>query len=148
MNIWHFQTLFTRRLLQWSLMSSALGLFLLLGHPFWRGVGAQFVGWGIIDGLIAAIGGERVRRVLEDERANDPERLARERRSLRALLWLNAALDLLYVRGGIWLALRRRSSIFTRGMGVGIVIQGGFLFLFDFIHAAQVPDGDESDQSV
>jgi hypothetical protein len=148
MNIWQYQTLLGRRLLQWSLSSLALGAFLMLGHPFWRGVGAQFVGWAMFDGLIAYVGGERARTHATAESAADPERVRQERRNLRALLWLNAALDLLYVRGGLWLALRRQSSIFTRGMGVGIVIQGGFLFLFDFIHALQVPDGDEYDQSV
>lgn len=148
MNIWQYQTLLGRRLLQWSLISTTLGAFLMLGHPFWRGVGTQFVGWALIDGLIAYIGGERARQQAAGESASDPARLTQERRNLRVLLWLNAALDLLYVRGGLWLALRRRSSIFTRGMGAGIVIQGAFLFLFDFIHALQVPDADEQHQSL
>src|SRR5690606_4619379 len=143
MNIWQYQLLLMRRLLQWSLLSTTLGAVLMLGHKFWQGVGAQFIGWALIDGLIAYFGGKRARQAALADTASDSVRHASESRNLRALLWFNAALDLLYVRGGIWLALRRRSSIFTRGMGVGIIMQGGFLFLFDLIHGVTVPDVPE-----
>jgi hypothetical protein len=148
MNIWQYQLLLMRRLLQWSLFSTTLGAFLMLGHKFWQGVGAQFMGWALIDGLIAYFGSERARKAAFADTASDPERLRAERRNLRILLWFNAALDLLYVRGGLWLALRRRSSIFTRGMGLGIIVQGSFLFLFDLIHGVTVPDVSESNSSV
>ena len=143
MNIQQYQVLLMRRLLQWSLFSIAFGSILLPGHRFWRGVGAQFIGWALIDGLIAYVGGEQARQAARRDVADDPGQAAVERRNLRALLWFNAALDLLYMRGGLWLALRRRSSLFTRGMGVGIIIQGGFLFFFDLIHGVRVSDVSE-----
>ena len=42
----------------------------------------------------------------------------------------------LYVLGGVWLIQNWGSdSVLWRGHGWGVVIQGGFLFFFDFLHA-------------
>ncbi|MBI1259787.1 MAG: hypothetical protein GC204_20155 [Chloroflexi bacterium] len=64
-----------------------------------------------------------------------PQVLEREAHNLRQLLWINTALDLLYVAGGRWLIRRGK-----HGTGWGIVVQGMFLFLFDLLHASGVPD--------
>ena len=139
MSIWQFQLILARRLLQWSMASALLGAFMMVGRSFWRGVGSQFIGWAGIDAAIAYVGARIARQRLAAPQNPDNPQDIWEARNLRALLLFNAALDLLYVRGGLWLALRRRSRFFTRGMGIGIGIQGAFLFLFDLAHAALVP---------
>jgi hypothetical protein len=144
MSIWQFQLILVRRLLQWSMVSTALGALMLVGHPFWRGVGSQFIGWAGVDAAIAYVGARLAhQRLAAPESAGNENQRTKEAHNLRALLLLNAALDLLYVRGGLWLALRGQSRLFTRGMGIGIVIQGAFLFLFDLAHALLVPGDDE-----
>ncbi|MBZ0295239.1 MAG: hypothetical protein K8L99_21930 [Anaerolineae bacterium] len=65
----------------------------------------------------------------------------REAQNLRRILWLNAFLDVLYVTGGGWLARNRgQDKLFWRGIGRGIMLQGVMLFVFDVLHARQVPD--------
>lgn len=139
MSIWEFQQALSRRLLQWSVASAALGVVMVLGRSFWRGVGSQFIGWAAVDAAIAWFGLESAQKRMSAATANAPGTLAREARNLRALLLVNTALDALYIRGGLWLALRRKSGLFTRGMGIGILIQGAFLFAFDLVHATRIP---------
>ena len=60
---------------------------------------------------------------------------------MRKLLWINNALDVVYVAGGTALIiLYGNGSVFWRGTGWGIVVQGAFLFAFDLYHALRVPD--------
>ncbi len=66
-----------------------------------------------------------------------PEILHREGANLQRLLWINALLDLFYMRGGEW--LMRKGGAYRRGMGVGIFVQGLALFIFDLIHATDTP---------
>lgn len=151
MTIWAFNRAVSRRLLVWSGFSIACGLVLVLAvragssAPFWRGVGVQAVPWGAVDAGIALVGDwmtQRRRRSLADPMAEDV--LAGEARTLRRLLWVNTGLDVLYVVGGVLLALTLGADDpFWRGNGWGIVIQGGFLLLFDLFHALGVP-GPES----
>jgi hypothetical protein len=137
MDIWRYYQAITRRLLAWSVASVIAGVaFLFLGR-LWQGVGLEAIAWGVIDAGIALIGGwvtRRRRAGLEDPSA--PEVLSREARNLRRILLINTCLDVLYVAGGIALALTLGvDSLFWRGNGWGIVIQGGFLFFFDLFHA-------------
>lgn len=137
MNIWGYQQILTRRLIQWALLSLGIGGLLVGGSRFWRGVGGQFIGWALVNLGIAYFGvttSENRRVALPDQLA--PEVLEREAHDLRRLLWINTALDLLYVAGGRWLIRRGKP-----GTGWGIVVQGAFLFLFDLLHADGVPDG-------
>ena len=136
MNIWDYQRILTRRLIQWALISLGIGGLLASGSRFWRGVGGQFIGWALVNLGIAWFGirtSEDRRIALPDPLA--PEVLDREAHNLRQLLWINTALDLLYVAGGRWLIRRGKP-----GTGWGIVIQGMFLFLFDLFHAGGIPD--------
>ena len=72
-----------------------------------------------------------------------PAHLLREERNLRRLLLINTGLDVLYVAGGVALALTLGASNPTwRGHGWGIVVQGAFLFAFDLIHVRRVPRTD------
>jgi hypothetical protein len=56
------------------------------------------------------------------------------------LLWINTALDVLYVLGGLWWAKRDSGDGEAKGNGLGVMIQGAFLFVLDLIHALNAPD--------
>ncbi len=109
------QTLATTLLL-WSLVSlgsSVVGLYAspnAFQRSFWFMSGL----WGLIDGLIAwySLVGWR----------QTPSQLL-------PILRFNAALDLLYIAMGVYLL--GRSKPLLRGYGLGVVVQGGFLLLFD-----------------
>jgi hypothetical protein len=151
MNAWELQRRVSRRLLVWSGLSVAAGIALLFAGPFWVGVGIEAVAWGVVDAAIALLGGwvaRRRRARLPDPDA--PDVLDREARSLRRLLLINTGLDVLYVVGGVALALTLGAdNLFWRGNGWGIVIQGGFLFLFDLVHALLIRgEGRYEDRSV
>lgn len=125
----------TRRLLCWSALSMASGLPLAVSRkPLLRGVGQQFMAWGAIDGAIALAGRWSQRRKAEHGASS------REIDALRRLLLVNAGLDVLYVAGGAALAVRRgQNDPYWRGVGLGIVAQGGFLLAFDLWHGLRAP---------
>lgn len=135
-----FQRTLANRLLLWAGLNVVAGLGLLGSpDPFWRGLGVQALAWGAINAAIALIGRRAARQGRQRGGAGSQgeERAAR---SLRRLLWINTGLDVLYVAGGLALALvRGPGSAFLLGTGWGIVIQGAFLFLFDLVHALGVP---------
>jgi hypothetical protein len=136
-NIWSFQQTLTRRLLIWSGLSVGGGLGLLWLNPFWRGFGIQALAWGLIDAAIAFFGSLSARRryaKLPDPLA--PACVHNESQKLRRLLWVNAGLDVGYMAGGLALVLTLgAANPAWQGHGWGIVMQGGFLFLFDSYHA-------------
>ena len=105
MTPWTLQQRISRHLLVWSALSVGVGALLLVGTPFWRGVGLQGLVWGVIDAAIAGFGLVSLRRKL-------------------------------YVGGGI-VVLTQFVTAFARGNGVGIVVQGAFLLLFDTFYAFQ-----------
>ncbi len=140
-NIWEFQADLTRRLALGAVISILLGLGMLLLHtPLWRGMAFQFIGWGAVDWIIAiagAIGSRRARARQHSPEA--PEVTRREAQKLERILWINTGLDVLYMLGGALVALfPGASNAFWLGTGIGIVLQGGFLFFFDLIHAWQI----------
>lgn len=136
MGFWQFQRRLTAMLLAWAASSIGTGLLLSRGDDFRRGVGEQFVGWGVVNAAIALFGWRGASRRQAKPEANTSESLAAERRKLSRLLWLNTGLDVFYVLGG-WIAARSRgaSDERWRGRGVGIMVQGGFLFVFDLLNA-------------
>lgn len=135
-DIYQFQVGLGKRLIQWGSLSAGLGVVTaVLGSPFWRGLGIQFAGWGIIDALIGWLGLRSGRRKAAEPGAHSPEIQAKERTNSRRVLAINTGLDVLYVGGGIKLAhTKGRDHRFWRGTGIGIAIQGGFLLLFDLAH--------------
>lgn len=110
------------QLLSWALASCAVGLMLVGRGGFWGDFGLQALVWGAVDLVIAALG----------LRQAPPVDAARALARLRRLLMINAGLDVLYLLAGafvLWLAPA------ARGHGAGILVQGGFLLLFDSYHA-------------
>ena len=136
MNIWDFQTRLTRRLLIWSVFSVFFFTLIFFSvNSLLRGLAIQFCVWGIIDAGIAIFGAyasaKKQAKLQADELAE-----AKEANWLERILWINTALDVLYILGGLWLMQTwGTESPLWRGHGLGIVIQGGFLFFFDFFHA-------------
>lgn len=139
MNIWDFQTRLTRRLLIWSVFSLALStLTFFSADSLLRGLAIQFFAWGVIDAGIALFGAyasaKKQAKLQADELAE-----TKEARWLERILWINTALDVLYILGGLWLMQTwGAESPLWRGHGLGVVIQGGFLFFFDFFHAFSI----------
>ncbi len=142
MNIWHFLRLVTGRLLRWGI-ANMIGGILLQGQrdSLWKGIGAQSAGWGLINALIALVGGVMTQnKIAALSNPGDVSVQAKEKSSLKTILWINAGLDVLYVLGGAWMARRDKGDGVMRGHGVGIMLQGGFLFVFDFLHALFIED--------
>jgi hypothetical protein len=112
-----------RRLLLWGVLSTLGGVLLQFSRkPFWIGVGQQAIGWGVIDALIALVAGRATSQSFSSQ-------------TLRRILLINAALDVLYMLGGFILARTKGTTDEKlRGQGWGIVLQGLFLFKFDLIH--------------
>lgn len=106
---------------------------------FWNGVGIQFISWGAIDAIIA-IGGQ----VASDRRLNNtssedmPKQLEKDTRNLKIALWVNAGLDILYMLGGLRWVRRDLDDSRQKGNGIGVIIQGMFLFVFDVYHALKL----------
>lgn len=139
-NIWQFQDTLSRRLLRWGIGSIVVGLLMRLGGKFWRGVGNQFIAWGAVDAGIALFG--QVQKRQKIDHADNPgktEVREKESRDLRRLLWINAALDVLYILGGLWWSRRDEGDGAAKGNGLGVAIQGAFLLIFDAIHALRAP---------
>ena len=103
-------------LLLWALVSlgsAVVGLY-LQPSEFWRSFWLMSGIWGLIDGLIgwfAMIG--------------EPSPTAR----LLPILQVNAGLDLVYVTVAIIMLTRKTPML--RGFGLGVLLQGGFLLIFD-----------------
>lgn len=136
-NIWAFQTSLSRRLLLWSVISIFGGLLLQIPRSrFTSGMGIQFSAWGLIDAIIAVFGDQAAKQ----RAASLPDPLAkdivdRESHKLYKILLVNTGLDIGYMLGGSALSLTKgKSDPGWRGHGIGIIIQGAFLFFFDLAH--------------
>jgi alpha-beta hydrolase superfamily lysophospholipase len=137
--IWDFVDILTRRLLVWSAISLITGfVFWCMGTPVWQGIGLQAVLWSVVDAGIAMLG----RRGLSHRLEQPIEIVAAKREAGRfsKILRINTLLDVLYVLGGFLIVfVIGLQSPFAIGNGWGVVIQGGFLFLFDLFHLLAIP---------
>jgi hypothetical protein len=108
------------RLLLWSIPWMGAGLAGLTfstderARGFWGMSGA----WAFINSAIAMTG------LLTPEP---------ELGSLRTILYVNAGLDVLYIAAGVFMLTRDEG--FWKGAGWGVIVQGGFLLIFDLLHA-------------
>ena len=130
-----FEQRLGRRLASWGVLSMVAGIAMqAVRDKSWRAFGWQCLGWGAVDGAIAAVGLASASR---------PREAPAERRAtgLRRLLLLNAGLDVLYITGGLMLIRsgRSRPSAVRTGSGAGIAAQGIVLLFFDLAHALFVP---------
>jgi len=143
-----------RQLAAWALLSVVTGAVALYvasvsaaataGSAFLAAFGMQCLIWGAIDGLIAWFGARDARRRTAAGERHDPVSRAAFGRRLLRLLRLNAGLDVLYVLVGLGLMILWRTPE-GLGHGVGVLVQGGFLLLFDTWHgwfAARRAHGD------
>jgi hypothetical protein len=128
-------------LLGWAAASIAVGASLRRTQDKrLSGVADQFIAWGAVDGLIAAAGIAGTRqdsRRVELGLLDQPGQ-ARQARRFEWVVWVNALLDIGYVAGGTALARRSASNPYRRGSGLGIIIQGAFLFIWDIFLALSI----------
>ncbi len=127
---WGWQRQALAWLLGWGIGSVVVGAGLATAKtPVLRHVGIQAVAWGAIDAALAYSGRENARNKLQ-QGTTDAEQWVEAQRFQR-IVAINAGLDVLYVLGGWWLIRRAGSNEARRGMGLGIIIQGAFLLVYD-----------------
>lgn len=148
MNVWRFQERLTARLLAWAATSIMTGLLLTRrDDEFAKGVGEQFIGWGIINAAIAMFGRRSAQRRRDAPDSGSAQTISVERRNLLRLLRINTGLDVIYIAGGAWAAWTRGADDERwRGRGWGIIVQGAFLFVFDLIHAQRLAQPEVVDE--
>jgi hypothetical protein len=100
----------------WTLAGSTLGL--LSEDPWQRSFWLTNSVWAAVNSSIALVG------------LLGPEP---DRNSLRELLYINAGIDVLYIAGGLLLALQPDAR--SQGAGWAIALQGTWLLLFDLFNA-------------
>ena len=133
-----FRKKLSLRLIIWSGLSIAGGGLLLIFSTgsLAQGAAIQALAWGGIDAVIALMGH------LGSKKNDAPGEAGKQRAKLKRALWINTALDLVYIAAGIILVtVWGRNSPAVRGHGIGVIIQGSFLLLFDYFHANAVPPG-------
>ncbi len=107
-----------RALIAWSIASIIVGVILLLVPvSLLQGVGLQALLWGIIDIIIALVGIFR-------QKEQSADKVAR-------FLRINVFLDIGYMLVGVLLVVFLWVDQFMLGNGIGIIIQGAFLFILD-----------------
>jgi len=107
-------------LLVWGAINMLAGIFTLFSpSDLIRGVLLQAFFWGLIDGILGL--GTFLRK-----KSFDLEKI-------KKILLVNVYLDVGYVVVGILLILFG-GNVFLMGNGLGLIIQGAFLFIVDLIH--------------
>ncbi len=141
--IYRFQWVLSLQLLAWSVLCLLAGTVILTATfdppagPLLQGIAIQALIWGGVDGVLAIWGLLRSRSGAR--MAPDEYRSIRETRRMRRILRVNARLDVLYVLIGLALAFVFRDRPAVAGHGIGVVIQGFFLMLFDALQARRLP---------
>lgn len=128
-------------LLVWGLTSVISGLILQLSRkPFWKQFGLQAATWGAIDAALAIFGLNTANRKEERYALGELSYVdvRREVQSFFRILFINTFLDIVYVASGVWVMRRFKDSADRRGVGVGILVQGLWLFLFDGLLSQEV----------
>ena len=121
-------------LLVWGLLSIVGGLtFLYFNNPFMDAVGFQFIVWGAIDAIIAIF--PSIIKALKKE--NKEQNLNK----LKNILLVNSFLDLGYIVVGCLIFIGFFQINQYNGHGVGVIIQGIFLAVFDTFYALKIIRG-------
>lgn len=148
MNIWQFNTRVSKLLLGWNLVNIAIGVLLANKSKFWKGFASQNIGWGVINIAIATGGylmGKRRFSQLDDPYKIDI--LRKETRNLKRILIINSMLDLLYIYGGFRFSETTPKER-QKGMGIGIMLQGALLFVFDITLIGNLPTIRNKDEEL
>lgn len=140
-NLYQFQRSAMPILLGWALGSIVTGVL-------WRrnpsrsiqGAGGQFIVWGFVDGVIALLALLGARRKAAQWQAGEitPLQQAQQADQFEKIVWANAALDVGYVLGGRWWVRRHSDDAHSQGMGIGVMLQGAFLLIWDVLLAVVV----------
>jgi hypothetical protein len=129
-DFWTWQHRALGWLLGWGAASVVIGAGLAANRqPELRQVGLQAIGWGVIDAALA-LNGRRAARAKQQLAATTPT-VERETTRFQQIVAVNAGLDLLYIIGGWRLIQTAGQRPQRRGMGIGIVVQGLFLLIYD-----------------
>ena len=140
-NFYSYQQRRLSILLGWGVASTVVGgIMQLLAQDFWKQFGLQALAWGAIDAALALVGirsaRNKERRYEQKELGNTDEE--KEARTIRRVLLINAGLDSLYILSGSWVIWRFQLPSDRQGMGMGILLQGAWLLLFDALLARDV----------
>ena len=133
-SFYHYQQRRLALLLGWGLFSVVMGLMVQFSpKTFWKQFARQALIWGAIDAALAVFGlrgaSKKETRFANGELNSRDE--AKEARGFYRILLINTGLDVFYVAGGAWLMQRFKTRADRRGMGLGVLVQGLWLFLFD-----------------
>jgi hypothetical protein len=141
LDIWIFQKALAQRLTLWALVSLILGALCFLPEgDFWGGLAFQFLGWALIILGIASFGYFSIRRHLAELTTAEKKSIApEETNKMIFLLQGSATLSLVCVLGGLALIFFMQAhGSFWIGAGVGIILQGFFMFFFNRYHARKL----------
>jgi len=133
-----YQARMMKQLLFWAALSLGAGLPMMLSTREWvRSFGGMTVAWAVINALIALLA---LRGVCHkaSQNADAPTQQGWMRQLVR-LLWVNAALDVVYIAVGMGLTLWDSANRMLHGFGWAVMVQGGFLLLFDAWHGWRLP---------
>lgn len=120
-----FQRWVAHVLLIWGLGNVAAGILAARSsNPVFRHAGLQSIAWGAIDAALALVG---------HRAAHQQGREATRARRFRTIVAVNTGLDLLYAAAGALTIHKARGRGDRAGIGVGIIIQSTFLFVFDAV---------------
>ncbi len=142
-NFYQYQRKRTLILLAWGLGNVLGGVGgLLTKNKFWRQFWLQALSWGAIDAGLAGFGLFSQAKKLENYSPTQAQEaiVRKDINSFHKILFINIFLDVGYVLSG--LAIRRWGKSSGRddrqGIGVGFIVQGLFLFVYDLYLDAEV----------
>jgi hypothetical protein len=125
-------------LLAWGAGNTAAGIPMLFSpDAFVRQFGLQTLIWGAIDAALALAGRHSAQQKATRYERGELDNYAglREARQLRRILLMNAGLDVGYILGGTWIMHAFPDRRDRCGVGLGIVVQGVFLLIYDGLFA-------------
>lgn len=126
------------QLLFWAGLSLGVAAPMMLSTREWvRSFGGMTAAWAIINALIAIFALRGVHKKAQQNA--DAETTRGWMRQLVRLLWINAALDVVYMLVGVGLILWEPANRMLNAFGWAVVIQGAFLLVFDAYHGWKLP---------
>lgn len=108
-----------KRLMTWGVGSISIGIILILTLPgtLLAGIGVQAVIWGTIDVVIASF-------LLFKQKEQSVEKISRTVKK-------NIYVDIMFQVAGLVVAVLFYQDPYMMGNGLGVIIQGFFLFFLD-----------------